>query len=105
MGMRRFVIAVVLAGLLGACSASGSHRSGAAPTDPSATRPAATVPAPPDFAVVLDDHGLRFPPGPTLAGRYRISFADRRSVRPTEERLHLEFRPSGPYIILIDVAA
>jgi hypothetical protein len=105
MRMRRLVTVVVLAGTLGACSASGSHPSAAAPTDPTATRPGATDPAPPRFDVVLDDHGLRFPPGPTLAGRYRISFDDRRSVRPPAERLHLDFRPSGPYVILIDVAA
>jgi hypothetical protein len=102
--MRRLVMTAVLAGLLGACSSS-SHSSSTALTDPTATRPGATVPTPPAFAVVLDDHGLRFPPGPTLAGRYRISFDDRRSRRPTAERLHLEFRPSGPYIVLIDVAA
>jgi hypothetical protein len=54
---------------------------------------------------VLDDGGLKLPPGPTPAGVYRVSFEDRRTHRGASEHAQIRFRPSGPYIELDEVSA
>ncbi len=54
---------------------------------------------------MLDDGGLRLPPGPTPAGIYRVSFADRRTAQHPEQQVDIRFRPSGPYIELNRVYA
>ena len=106
--MRRVLTIVLLGVVTAACSASkpsasepGSSLSSSS-TTPSATAPNESAPR---FDVVLDDNGLTFPPGRTLAGSYLISFEDRRSSPPAGQHLHLQFLPSGPRILLIDVAA
>ena len=96
--MRRTVIVLLLAGVLAACSSS-PHSASPSP----ATPPAAT--SAPRFDVVLDDHGLTFPPGKTLAAKYRISFEDRRTSPPAGQKLHLQFIVGGPQLLLFDVPA
>lgn len=94
--MRRIPILLLLALTLAACSATKS-----------ATRPAPSPPAPAtrQLAVVLDDRGLTFPPGPTPAGPYRISFEDRRTSAPGSRSVHLQFVVPGPRLVLFDVPA
>jgi hypothetical protein len=68
--------------------------------------PPSTATSPvPDFPIVLDDGGLKLPPGPTPAGIYRVSFADRRTKRGAGRHVDIRFRPSGPLIELDRVRA
>jgi hypothetical protein len=104
--VRRTLTIVLFAGAIAACSSpkpSSSELSSSVSSSASgsATAPSGTAPR---FDVVLDDHGLTFPPGKTRAGAYVVSFEDRRST-PAGQRLHLQFLASGPRILLIDVAA
>ena len=55
--------------------------------------------------MVIDDNGLTFPPGRTLAGKYLVSFEDRRTSAPAGQKLHLQFIVPGPRILLFDVPA
>ena len=83
--MRRVLVALMLVGMLGACS---SHTSSA-----------------PAFHVVLDDSGLKLPAGPTKAGRYVVSFEDARTNKPAGQVARLQFRASGPTFVLLEVPA
>ncbi len=94
------VLVLALAGALGACSSSSRS---APPTASASTVPNGSTA--PRFDVVLDDQGLTFPPGKTLAGRYRISFEDRRTSPPAGQQLHLQFVVAGPQLLLFDVPA
>jgi len=98
--MRRTVIVLLplLAGVLAACS-SAAHSASPSPS------PQPTATSAPRFDVVLDDHGLTFPPGKTLAAKYRISFEDRRTSPPAGQELHLQFVVGGPQLLLFDVPA
>jgi hypothetical protein len=102
--MRRIVIVVLLAGSLAACSSS--KPSATAPTTTSSTV-GSTSPADPapKFDVVLDDKGLTFPAGKTLARSYLISFEDRRTSPPAGQNVHLQFLVSGPQLLIVDLAA
>jgi hypothetical protein len=91
------VAVVLLVGSLAACHASRPQVSG-----PSAEQPA---PSTPKFDVVLGDRGLQLPSHHIRAGRYVISFRDRRSRRPTGERVVLRFSPSGPDFVLLEAPA
>ncbi|HEV7525835.1 MAG TPA: hypothetical protein VGP92_12775 [Acidimicrobiia bacterium] len=87
--MRRVIAVGLMIGmvaLIGACS--GSKKS-----------------ATPKFTVVLDDGGLKLPSGKTKAGRYLISFSDRRSHKKAGEIARLQFRASGPTFVLLEVPA
>ena len=97
-GTRSAVVAVVLlASLSAACGSSGSSVGN--PTTASST------PAPKKLWVVLDDHGLTFTPRHIAAAEYRITFRDRRSRRQAGEQVALQFAPTGPLIVLVDVPA
>jgi hypothetical protein len=72
------------------------------------SRPAATGSAArstPHLDVVLGEGGLTFSPVKVAAGRYVVSFEDRRSQRPAGQKLALQFAPSGPRIVLLSVPA
>jgi hypothetical protein len=72
---------------------------------PSTARSSVTKPSTPRLAVVLGDHGLRYSPSRIAAGRYLVSFEDRRSQRPPGQKVSLQFAPSGPLFVLLDVPA
>lgn len=103
--MRRSAVVVLVVGLLAACSSSKSKPSASEPTSTGSGVTAHAVNVVPSFDVVLDDDGLTFPPGTTLAREYVISFEDRRTSPPPDQHLHLQFLPSGLRIVLIDVPA
>jgi hypothetical protein len=108
LGMRRgasysaVAVAVVLVVVLAACSGSKHATS---PPSSAPTPPATSAPSLPTLVAVLDDQGLHLPAGPTLAGHYTISFADRRSTPGARGHAVLQFRPSGPDIVLFQVPA
>jgi hypothetical protein len=54
---------------------------------------------------VLDDTGVTFPAGKTMAGHYVVSFEDRRSAPPAGQDVHLQFVVNGPQLLLLDVRA
>jgi hypothetical protein len=101
--MRLLMIVLLLAGGLAACTSSRPSASGPTSTITSASD-SPTAPAP-RFDVVLDDHGVTFPPGKTPARTYRISFEDRRTSPPPGQKLYLQFVVAGPQILLVDVPA
>jgi hypothetical protein len=95
--MQRAITIALLIGVIAACGSSRAGSSTSTSTSMSGSHPA--------FDIVLDDDGLKLPPGPTLAGVYRVSFEDRRSHRVVGEHVSVRFRPSGPYIELDRVSA
>ena len=106
--MRRIstLAVVVLSVSFAACSSS--KPAATAPTNTSSTTTDSTNAlsgASPRFDVVLDDNGLTFPPGPTLARSYRISFEDRRTSPPPGQNVHLQFLVPGPQLLIADLAA
>ncbi len=106
--MRRTLVLVLVSGALSACSSSKSTTAGSSSSQPTTSSsrdsPWAGRASPPMFAAVLDDTGLKLPPGPTPAGIYRVSFTDRRTRRGPGHQW-LEFRPSGPEIVLATIPA
>jgi hypothetical protein len=95
--MRCVLAAVVACAVLGACSSSPPGASG--PTTTPSTNPT------PRLTFVLDDAGLHEPAGPVDAGPFDISFTDRRSQRPPDQRVSLRVRPSGPIIVVAEIPA
>lgn len=95
---RSAVVAVVLfASLSAACGSSGSSIGN--PTT------ASTRPAIKNLWVSLGDKGLTFSPSTIAAAEYRITFRDRRSQRKAGEKVVLQFAPTGPLIVLVEVPA
>lgn len=76
--MRRSFLLVVLIGGLAACH-SGSHASPPPASTSSTVKPTPSIPK---VDIVLDDTGLELPAGQTRAGKYLISFEDRRTHKP-----------------------
>ena len=91
------VVLLLLATLGAACSSSDTNTGN--PTTPS-TRPAIK-----NLWVSLGDNGLTFSPSKIAAAEYRITFRDRRSQRKAGEKVVLQFAPSGPRIVLVEVPA
>jgi hypothetical protein len=54
---------------------------------------------------VLGDHGLTFSPHRIRAGKYLVSFRDRRSQPQPGQRVALQFAPSGPRFVVLTVPA
>lgn len=104
--MRRAGFAPTLIALLAlgaaACSSS-SKSSGASASSTSSTD--STVLANRELGAVLDDTGLHLPAGRLDAADYRISFSDQRTHVPAGQTVTLRFRPSGPLITILEVAA
>jgi hypothetical protein len=100
--VRKMLTFVVLAVALVGCRSSHPRAA-----DPPASTSSTTTAAPelPRLAAVLDDRGLHLPAGSLLAGHYRISFTDRRAHRAATDEAVLQFRPSGPIIVLLEVPA
>jgi hypothetical protein len=91
-------VAVVLAvGALGGCHSTKSRDS--------SRRSAPTAAATPRLTAVLDDGGLKLSSRHIRAGRYLVTFRDSRSRRPVGDKVVLRFSPSGPNIVLLEVAA
>jgi hypothetical protein len=93
---RTVAIVLVVGAVLAGCDSSGG---GDARTTTSKPR---TVPT---FGVVLDDAGLHVSKGRYPAGRYLVSFDDRRTHRDTAQHVALGMRPSGPVITLATIPA